>query len=164
MRRIVCDTGPLLHLQEARVRDLLRFAGEIHIPIAVDQEMTKRDLLWPTQRPAWIRVAELDASSARGARAWQQAGLLHEGESQAIALSRQLKAEWFLTDDAAARLIAQSCGVEVHGSLGIVLWAAAAGHLNVAEADAALDRLAKSSLWLSPSVLQAAKAALAQMG
>ena len=30
MKRIVCDTGPLLHLREADVRDLLSRAGEVH--------------------------------------------------------------------------------------------------------------------------------------
>jgi predicted nucleic acid-binding protein len=54
-------------------------------------------------------------------------------------------------------------GLEVHGSLGLVLWAAAMRHLNITEAHAALERLARSSLWVSPSVVLAAKAALFRM-
>jgi hypothetical protein len=88
MKRIVCDTGPLIHLGEAGVRELLSPAGDVHIPIAVDLEK---------------------------------------------------------------------------GFLGLVLWAAAMGHLSRPEAETALDRLARSSLWVSPSVLLAAKAALNQM-
>ncbi|MEW5762826.1 MAG: DUF3368 domain-containing protein, partial [Bacillota bacterium] len=75
-------------------------------------------------------------------------------------LARQIRADWLVTDDAAARLFAQTLGIEVHGSLGIVLWAAATGRLNRPEAEALLDRLARSSLWLSPRVLAEAKAAL----
>ena len=110
-----------------------------------------------------MHVTSLDPGPALEAHAWQQAGLLHYGEAHAIALARQLQAHWLLTDDASARLLAQSWGLEVHGSLGVVLWSAARGHLSRPDAEAALDRLARSSLWMSASVLRAAKAALDQM-
>ncbi len=110
-----------------------------------------------------MHVTQLDTGPALEARSWQQAGFLHYGEAQAIALARQLRADWLLTDDAAARLLAASWGLEVHGSLGLVLWSAAQRHLSHPEAEAALDGLARSSLWVSPSVLLAAKAALNQM-
>ena len=163
MRRIVCDTGPLLHLGEAGVRELLSAAGNVHIPSAVDLEMRDFEAAWHLHRPTWLHVTELDSAPALEARSWRQAGLLHYGEAQAIALARQLRARWLLTDDAAARLLAQSLGLEVHGSLGLVLWGAAMGHLSRPQGESALDRLARSSLWVSPSVLLAAKAALAQM-
>lgn len=163
MKRIVCDTGPLIHLGEAGVRDLLSPAGDVHIPIAVDLEMRSYEAAWHVHRPAWLHVTQLDSGPAIEARSWQQAGLLHHGEAQAIALARQLRADWLLTDDAAARLLAHSWGLEVHGSLGLVLWAAAMSHLSRPEAETALDGLARSSLWVSPSVLLAAKAALNQM-
>ena len=94
---------------------------------------------------------------------WQQVGLLHAGEAEAIALARELNVDWFLTDDGAARVFATSLGLEVHGSLGIVLWAAAVGHLSQEEAEASLERLAQSSLWISARVLAEARAALAQL-
>jgi predicted nucleic acid-binding protein len=78
-------------------------------------------------------------------------------------LARRLRADWFLTDDAAARLFAQSLGIEVHGSLGVVLWAAAVSELDQGEAFATLDRLAGSSLWISATVLEEARAALRQL-
>lgn len=55
------------------------------------------------------------------AELWLEAGLLHAGEAEAIALARQIRADWLVTDGAAARLFAQTLGIEVHGSLGIVL-------------------------------------------
>jgi predicted nucleic acid-binding protein len=68
-----------------------------------------------------------------------------------------------LTDDAAARLLAQNLGLEVHGSLGIVLWAAAVGHRNRTDSEITLERLASSSLWLSPKILAEARTALDQL-
>jgi predicted nucleic acid-binding protein len=86
--------------------------------------------------------------------------LLNVGEAEAISLARQLGADWLLTDDAAARLLAQSLGLEVHGSLGVVLWAAAEGHISYLEGEEILNRLAASSLWVSASVILEAKEAL----
>jgi len=160
VRCIVCDAGPLMHLGEAGFRDLLPRAGEIHIPRAVDLEMRSYEATWHIHQPPWLRVTSLDPAPEVEAQAWRQAGLLHYGEAQAIALARQLRADWLLTDDAAARLAARSLGLEVHGSLGIVLWAAGTRYLTRADAECALERLAKSSLWVSRSILLEAKAAL----
>jgi predicted nucleic acid-binding protein len=50
--------------------------------------------------------------------------------------------------------------VEVHGSLGVLLWGAATGHVDLPAAEAALERLRESSLWVSPRVLSEARHAL----
>jgi predicted nucleic acid-binding protein len=161
--RIVCDTGPLMHLAEANASNLLHLAGELHIPQAVDIEMRRYDAGWTRGRFGRIQVTPLDSPYDLEAAAWRKAGLLDAGEAEAIQLTRQLHAQWLLTDDAAARLVAQSLGLETHGSLGVVLWAAAVGHLARAAAETALQGLEESSLWLSPAVLEEAKAALNEL-
>jgi len=163
VRHVVCDAGPLLHLGEAQALELLARAGEVSIPLAVDLEMLVHQQDWQNQRPAWIVVQPLELPYHTAAAQWQHAGLLHGGEAAAVALAQQLHANWFLTDDTAARVFAQSLGLDVHGSLGIILWAAAMGHLQRAEAGRALDRLAQSSLWVSARVLAAAQTALEQL-
>jgi predicted nucleic acid-binding protein len=160
---VVCDTSVLLHLIEADALPVLMQMGDIALPRAVVTEMTQYSPLWLTEKPSWIHVHSLTDSLLKEATAWCQAGLLDSGEAEAIALTRQIKADWFLTDDAAARLFAQSLGIEVHGSLGVVLWAAAVGKLSRADAEATLDRLAKSSLWVSAKVLAEARIALTQL-
>ncbi len=163
MKRIVSNTGPLLHLYDAEALDLLPLAGELSIPPAVEAELTTLISTWRDQRPAWLQVQAPVEPYITEALAWQQIGLLDRGEAEAIALARQLDSDWFLTDDAAARLLAQTIRLEVHGSLGVVLWAAATGQLEYFNAKDALQRLAHSSLWLSPAVLAEALAALDQM-
>jgi predicted nucleic acid-binding protein len=160
VRQVVSDTGPLLHLHEAALLMLLEQAGAIAIPPAVDNEMAQHVQEWHTGKPPWITITLVCTPYAAQATEWQQNGLLEAGEAEAIALARQLSAAWFLTDDAAARVFAAALGLEVHGSLGLVLWAAARKHLNHEEAAAALDRLAHSSLWISARVLAEARAAL----
>jgi predicted nucleic acid-binding protein len=161
VKLIVSNTGPILHLFEAQALDLLAQAGDIRIPVGVEQEL--RQLVNGWQQPTWIKIDALTNSRAADAAAWQQAGLFGIGEAQAIALALQNNTDWFLTDDAAARLMAQTLGLEVHGSLGIVLWAAANKNLSHGEANAAIERLAHSSLWVSERVLAHAKTALDQL-
>jgi hypothetical protein len=105
----------------------------------------------------------LEASAAEQATQWTAAGLLHAAESEALALALQLNAHWYLTDDTAAREFAKSLGVEVHGSLGVVLWAATHGHLSPEKSAARLEALFSSSLWVSSSVRETARAALKQI-
>jgi hypothetical protein len=145
-------------LTEADASALARLAGDLHIPPQVNAELAY--LLSDWEPPAWLKIDALAALHAAEAAAWQQSGLLDPGEAEAIALARQLKADWLLTDDAAARLFAAGLGLEVHGSLGIVLWAAAVGHLDRAQADQTLARLAASSLWISNRILAEARSAL----
>ena len=123
MTLIVSDTGPLLHLSEAQALDLLNLAGEVHVPRGVADEIAR--LLPRSRVPDWLTVEPLTAKHAEAATRWQQAGLLHRGEAEAVALAQQMQADWLVTDDAAARLLARMLGLDVHGSLGIVLWAAA---------------------------------------
>jgi predicted nucleic acid-binding protein len=160
VKRIVCDTGPLVHLFEANLLDLLEAAGEVLMPPgvaneleAVAPELKLGDLPWLVTRP----LHQLHDAEARD---WYRAGLLHLGEAEALARARQEQADWFLTDDSAARVVAEQMAVEVHGSLGVLLWGAATGLVDFQAAEAALDRLRKSSLWVSPRVLSEARHAL----
>jgi predicted nucleic acid-binding protein len=113
MRLIVCDTGPILHLTEASLLELIQKSGKVYTPRMVDIEMNE---LYP--------------------------------------LCQKQKPEWFITDDTGARIFASSLGMEVHGSLGIALSSAAEGHLNYIESLGSLDRLSKTSLWISKEIFQ----------
>jgi len=163
VRIVISNTGPILHLSEAKELILLSHTGDVYIPKEVDLEMTKHDSSWQAQQHSWLHVETLAAPYDVQATLWQKAGLLDAGEAQAIALAKQMNADWFLTDDAAARIFGKSLGIEVHGSLGVVLWTAAQGHLSYAKADSALDRLSQSSLWISAKILLEAKTALKQL-
>lgn len=57
---------------------------------------------------------------------------LGAGETSAIALAVRLKADWILLDDLAARLVAEELGLQVMGTLGILMTAYAKGLLESA--------------------------------
>lgn len=163
MRIVVSDTGPILHLSEAGASDLLHLAGEVHIPAAVALELRRLENRRGSELPDWVTISPLGPAFAEKAALWQQAGLVHAGEAEAIALALQLSAAWLLTDDAAARMFAQTLNIEVHGSLGIILWAAATQNLDRETAKRMLDGLINSSLWVSPRVVAQANKALEQI-
>jgi predicted nucleic acid-binding protein len=159
MKRLVADTGPVLHLHEAGALHLLPLIGEIFLPPLVAAEL--RPMI--STLPKWAKVQALSSTAQQRAMEWRRAGLLHGGEAEALALARESKADWFLTDDAAARLMAESLNVEVHGSIGAVLWAAASRLVKKSEAESFLIGLEKSSLWMSLKVRIEAQAALEKL-
>jgi predicted nucleic acid-binding protein len=90
-----------------------------------------------------------------------RANQIDGGEAEAIGLALQEHANWLLTDDAQARQFAESTGLEVHGSIGILLWNVANENiLDKALAFQLLDNLASSSLWISERVLHEARRAI----
>lgn len=157
MKRLVTDTGPILHLHEAGALHLLPLIGEIFLPPLVAAELRS---LVPSLPPDWAKVYPLSETTRRRSSEWIAAGLLHGGEAEALALSLELKPDWFLTDDAAARLMAEQLSLEVHGSIGVVLWTAVNKIVKKSEAETLLSGLEKSSLWMSPKVRAAARTAL----
>jgi len=151
-------------VHEAGALHLLPLIGEVFVPPLVLTELsTHAKNLLPDHLLGWARHQTLSATAEQLSLSWKQAGLLHGGEAEALALANELKPDWFLTDDAAARLIADALGIEAHGSLGVVLWAAANRLVKKTEAELFLAGLESSSLWLSTRVRAEAHAALAKL-
>jgi len=158
-RIIVSDTGPLLHLSEAGAVDLLSLAGDVLIPALVAVEFESNAQNWSP--PQWARIVELEKTARQKAEKWVKASQIDRGEAEAIALAMQENADWLLTDDAQARQFAEVNGLEVHGSIGILLWSIASGNIHDKEtAFQLLENLANSTLWISKRVLQEAQKAI----
>jgi predicted nucleic acid-binding protein len=154
-RLVVCDTGPLLHLSEAGALHLLQYTGRVLIPDLVAGEFEQNAQGW--KPPQWITIKEMDKNTGKQADNWKAKGIVDPGEAHAIALAVQLKADWLLTDDAKARQFAETLGLEVHGSIGLLLWSLGEGFIQKDQAYKLLDGLAHSSLWVSERVLDKAR-------
>ena len=161
-RVIVCDTGPLIHLSEADAIHLLKLAGGILIPPAVATEFKSNPA--NGNLPDWIQIHELTTRSTAQVVRWVKNDYVDMGEAEAIALALQQHSDWLLTDDAEARQFAESLGLEVHGSIGLLLWAVASGYTeNRAQAYQILNGLERSSLWISERVVTAAAEAIDEL-
>ena len=159
MRTIVCDAGPIIHLYEAHCLQLLRQKGNLYLPQRVFNEV-QTTLQMKDPWPEWLRVISLSPHEQKEAGIWKESGDLHAGEAEALVLARRNRADWFLTDDSTTRLFVSLLGMEVHGSMGVILWNAAHKHLSRAETELALDGLKASSLWLFPGIYQEARQSL----
>lgn len=161
MKRLVSDAGPLIHLHEASAIPLLGYTGTVFVPEAVFHEARSFTAsLRVSGIPSWLIVHSLSAQAQEKSSQWTAAGMLHAGEAATLACAWELQPDWVLTDDTAARLVGTLMGFEVHGSLGILLNAARSGQITQKEALDYLDRLERSSLWLSSRVRSEARRAI----
>ena len=158
MKIVVCDAGPIIHLYEADCLPYLKQTGNLFLPQRVFHEV--KSTINIDNWPEWLTVVKLTHEEQNESLSWRTAGGIHAGEAEALVLSRRKHADWLLTDDAATRIFVSMLGIEVHGSLGIVLWNAAKKYLTKNEAEKALYRLVQSSLWLSENIFKEALTAL----
>lgn len=116
---VVCNAGPLIHLDQLGCIDLLSDFSVVLVPDAVWAEVLKHR---PTALPQPFLTRKhppqaLDTKTA----AWCKAFSLDAGEAGCLALLAGMHRAIFLTDDAAARLSGQQMGIEVHGTLGVLV-------------------------------------------
>jgi predicted nucleic acid-binding protein len=138
---IVADASVLIGLSSIGQLALLRkrFSGGVLIPPAVWREVVEQG----RGRPGAREVAEADWISVRDVTALEIVQLLQveleEGETEAIALAHQVEAEVVLLDERNARRAAKQLGLQVLGTIGILVWARRTG--NIASLRKALDAL-----------------------
>jgi predicted nucleic acid-binding protein len=122
---IVADTSALVALAAAEGLWLLdRLFQDVRVPAAVFHECTVPDKLEAERLEAYLRdkVLAVDLEKLIIAVAG-----LGQGELEAMALYKQLRADRLLVDDSRARKVARLNGIEVVGSLGILLQAKKSG-------------------------------------
>jgi predicted nucleic acid-binding protein len=118
---VVCDAGPLIHLDELGALDLLSDFADVLVPEAVWREVLRHrpgalshpSLTLRQISPTLLEPPELEALA--------QALTLHTGEWEALRVAIEYRPCLLLTDDTAARLAAGSLGITTHGTLGILI-------------------------------------------
>lgn len=144
-RLVVSDTGPLIHLDQAGVLPLLELTGEILVPRTVLDELEHGS----------TDISELDFSVEPVGRDLGSAySHLDPGERAALALCAERDAI-LLTDDLDARNTANEDGIEVHGSVGVVLYGYSEKTLSGDEAKQTLRQLKQdTNLYLSTPLIE----------
>jgi predicted nucleic acid-binding protein len=147
---VVADTTPINYLILIEEIDLLsKLYGRVVIPHAVREELLRprapvKVREWTERPPAWLDVrAPNSAPDPALAR-------LDAGERAAITLAEELAADQLIVDDSFARRIAESRGVSVIGTVGVLQEAAELGLLDLR---IAFERLQKTTFHVSPALL-----------
>lgn len=117
---VVCDAGPLIHLDELACIAVLEDFREVLVPNTVWSEVVRyRPSALSCPLISYRQVAPespLPADLETLARTLP----LHAGEREALQVAREQQADLLLTDDTAARLAAQALRLPVHGTIGIL--------------------------------------------
>ena len=98
---------------------------------------------WIMQKPDWLLVQEVMSSDDI------ELNLLHRGEREAISLAIQSSADLIILDEQVARKVAESCGMHVTGTLGILNFAGQRGLLNIPRV---VERLKRTSFRATPAM------------
>ena len=117
--KVISDTGPLIHLSEIDLIKALDAFKEIYIPEEVNNELKRNRIDKNVFNN--VKIANLGPKFKDVAEIMVNKFSLDLGEAQAIALSLQEKADYFLTDDLGARTVANAHNIEAHGTVGIIL-------------------------------------------
>lgn len=119
--RVVCDAGPLIHLDELDCLSLLNDFGEILIPSQVWKEVESHRSGSLTNTGVLVRRIDVGISLQPAFQALVSGLALDLGEQAALSLMQEHPDSILLTDDAAARLAGMTLGYRVHGTVGILV-------------------------------------------
>ena len=151
---IVCDAGPIIHLDELNCLDLVFDFNKVFIPEAVLQEIKrhrpqvlKNDLFnYENIKVGSIHNMELKTLVTSLS--------LHEGEQEALNLMLSKPESMLITDDSAARLAATTLKLKVHGTIGIIIRAIRRNQRSTSEVIEIVHSIpSKSSLHIKPAML-----------
>ena len=116
---VVCNAGPLIHLDQLGCLDLLSDFPSVLVPEVVWSEVSKhRPTALP--QPFLTRTAPPETADPKTAGLCK-AFSLDAGEAACLETLATLKETIFLTDDAAARMVGGQMGIDVHGTLGVLI-------------------------------------------
>lgn len=118
---VVCDAGPLIHLDEVGCVELLADFPQVLVPLAVWDEVVKHRPSALTHDA--VRYQKLTLGNALSIELDALSRLLglHRGEQQALQIAQTHPGCLVLTDDTAARLAARNLGLATHGTIGVLL-------------------------------------------
>ncbi len=156
MSIVVADAGPPRYLVLIDQIDLLpRLFGKVILPDVVRDELsapgTPADVrAWLASLPPWLEVGSAHAPEKLLSLK------LDKGERAAIALAMELGAALILMDDRAGVDEARQRGLQVTGTLGVLVLAARHGFIDL---EAAFSRLKATNFRYPPALLEAMLAA-----
>jgi predicted nucleic acid-binding protein len=149
---VVSDTSPLNYLVLIKQINILAMLyGRVFIPQSVSEELNAPETpepvrAWRTGLPDWVEVSPEQPAPDMGL------SYLHAGERDAISLALHTRASALIIDERRGREEAESRGLKVIGTLGVIAAAHERGLLDLVEA---FDRLRQTSFHVSPGLLAA---------
>lgn len=144
---VVSDTTPLISLLKINRLDLLeKLFGKVLIPQAVFNELTVDDRfqLEADQIKQKQYIVVRSVNNAESTNILKRATGLDQGESEAIVLTDELKADLLLMDEAKGRSVSTQMGLKIMGTIGILMAAYEEHELSSDEVRECIDGLQRA--------------------
>lgn len=152
IRDIVCDTGPIIHLDELDCLNLLADFKEIFLSVSVVEEIKKhRPFALNVKLP--FRILPAHRISNESLATMCRLFALDRGETESLLIMESHPDAIFLTDDASARMVAERMGFRVHGTVGVIVRAIRCGRKSPEEVLAIIGSIPLRSTLFIKSVL-----------
>lgn len=153
---VISDSTPLITLMKATQLEILqKLFSEIIIPEAVYLELTANinyaDEADQINKSTYIKVVTVD--DKRTVSVLQRATGLDLGESEAIIYADINHADLLLVDEVAGRRVAMDMGINIMGSIGVLISAYKEGLINMNEAEEALKKIRNANRHISEKLL-----------
>lgn len=150
---VVADASPLIALSRVgRLTLLQSLYGRIYVPVAVWHEL----VVDGRGRAGAEMVGDCDWIESRSATDREMVAILETtldpGESEAIALAKEMHADFLLLDEALGRAAAQHMGLKTTGLLGVLLEAKRRGVLP--DAYELASAMKAEGWWVSDALLE----------
>ncbi len=121
---VISDTTPLISLMKIDQLNLLNYLfGEVQIPSAVFEELISNSRFPDESRQ--IRecpfIKKINVTDTNAVNLLRRSTGLDAGESEAIILSDSIPASLLLMDEAKGREVAAQMGIQLMGTIGILL-------------------------------------------
>jgi len=152
---VICDAGPVIHLDEIGCLHLLEDFERVFLPDVVRTEvLTHRNITFEDTNIRWVEIPD-QAPVEEAFRTMYKVFSLNAGEMAALAFMSKEPGLMFLTDDAAARLVATKLGYNVHGTIGVLIRAIRRDLMEAEEVIGTLKRIPlNSTLHIKASLLK----------
>ena len=151
-RICILDAGPIIHLDQLGALDLVFKMGRVSVPESVAYEAeAHRPGVRTKIAPHIVEDVEGHSSRLSAATGFDE---LQAGEKAALAWAEKFGADLFISDDQAARAVAETLGYETIGTIGVVRELYRGGVHSYEDAVALLEAIPlKSTLHVKASFL-----------
>ena len=153
---VVSDTTPLISLMKVSKLGLLEpLFQEVLIPVSVYAELTTNPNFEDEARQIkdcpFIKVVTVKEHKA--VDVLQRSAGLDLGESEAIVYADDNHADILLIDEVPGRRVALDMGIEIMGSIGILVTAYKSGYISISEVDEAFQKIRNANRHISERLI-----------
>ena len=157
--RVISNTSPLIYLSKiGRLKLLYQIFDTVYVPnIVVTEILRGKELSYgfasaieveDAVANGWIKIMELESDENDLAGKYSRDPGIHAGEAVVLAIGHNF--DLLLLDDLGTRTFAKALGLDIMGTVGVILKAYDSELISFTEFEECLDDLEYYDFWIHP--------------